>query len=69
MIKRVRMTLTKQCYVGLQPFCYRAGQVYNLPPVLAKEYLARGWAIEDKSLDIVETKEAKPRKRRKKKAV
>lgn len=60
------MKVTKQGFLGTQPFVYRAGLVYRLAPRLAKEYLARGWAIEDKSLDITETK---TKKKRKKKAV
>lgn len=63
---RVRMKTTKYVQNGIQPFCYMMGQSYFLPDSLAKEYLSRGWCIEDK---VIEVKETKTKKRRKKKVV
>lgn len=49
---------------GIQVNEYEIGKKYDLPIILAKPWLERGWAEEDRVLDVPkETKKSKKKKK------
>ena len=65
MRRRVRMLQTRKGqHHPLHLFKYEAGKSYWLPETLAKNYIEKGIAIEDKSIDIAETKVKEKKKRK-----
>lgn len=64
-MKRVRMIETRSGrHNEYQAFRYDAGKTFYLPDNIANLYIQQGAAMEDKSIDTLETK-----KKRKKKAI
>ena len=63
---RVRMLQTRSGRHNMyQAFRYDAGKTFHIPDSMAKLFIERGWAIEDKSLDEAPETKAKPKRKKK----
>ena len=62
---RVRMNQTKHARHSIwQEHRYEAGKVYRLDEKIARLYISQGIAMEEKSIDVIETKKKRGRKKK-----